>query len=127
MLAADLDRKRQSGMLCALASVRLSCPLPVCLVLHGHCTAVLILDCIFLWLVCCGTVGWLSWFAVLFFILFLFVICLFSFLSVEILRGTGSSDADGGYIEVRPGGVNKGAFVSAVLSRQVCLVQLSQH
>eukprot|EP00752_Nemacystus_decipiens_P007782 g6950.t1 len=40
--------------------------------------------------------------------------------SVEILRGTGSSDGgDGGYIEVRPGGVNKGAFVSAVLSRQV--------
>eukprot|EP00903_Cladosiphon_okamuranus_P012881 g12029.t1 len=40
--------------------------------------------------------------------------------SVEILRGTGSSDGgEGGYIEVRPGGVNKGAFVSAVLSRQV--------
>ncbi|CAN0161897.1 unnamed protein product, partial [Ectocarpus sp. 4 AP-2014] len=37
--------------------------------------------------------------------------------SVEILRGT--SDGDGGYIEVRPGGVNKGAFVSAILSRQV--------
>ncbi|CAM9975335.1 unnamed protein product [Pylaiella littoralis] len=39
--------------------------------------------------------------------------------SVEILRGTGSSDAEGGYIEVRPGGVNKGAFVSAVMSRQL--------
>ncbi|CAN0068179.1 unnamed protein product, partial [Hapterophycus canaliculatus] len=38
--------------------------------------------------------------------------------SVEILRGSGASD-EGGYIEVRPGGVNKGAFVSAILSRQV--------
>lgn len=45
---------------------------------------------------------------------------------MEILRGT--SDGDGGYIEVRPGGVNKGAFVSAILSRQVsralCIVTL---
>lgn len=39
--------------------------------------------------------------------------------SVEILRGSGSADGDGGYIEVRPGGVNKGAFVSGILSRQV--------
>lgn len=39
--------------------------------------------------------------------------------SLEILRGTSSGDSTGGYIEVRPGGVNKGAFVSAMLSRQV--------
>ncbi len=65
-------------------------------------------DCV---CVCVCVCVCLSWFAVLSFV---------SCLSVEILRGTGSSDAEGGYIEVRPGGVNKGAFVSAVLSRQVC-------
>ena len=38
---------------------------------------------------------------------------------MEILRSGGSAEGNGGYIEVRPGGVNKGAFVSAILSRQV--------
>lgn len=38
---------------------------------------------------------------------------------MEILRSSGSAAGNGGYIEVRPGGVNKGAFVSFVLSRQV--------
>lgn len=38
--------------------------------------------------------------------------------SLEILRGTGGENG-GGYIEVRPRGVNKGAFVQAILSRQV--------
>ncbi len=37
--------------------------------------------------------------------------------NVDVLRGSGRDSSAGGYLEVRPKGVNKGAFVGAMLDR----------